>query len=140
MRSEVRDEVALELAEQMTAATAASSVETAEKEIQTDPISLGPPEQTQEAVPVAPPPPTAPAVPHETSAAHQELTDADHELLRTCLEEIRNLTSLLSNHAGIPTVVQHKDVRNSVLSAIPSSQMNAFTCGVCHNRTTSCCS
>ncbi|CDJ50582.1 hypothetical protein, conserved [Eimeria brunetti] len=86
LRLEVRDEVALEMAEQATAATAASNVETSEKEIQTDPVSVdAPPANTPEGVPVAPPPDT-----------NQQLTATDRDLLRSCLDEMRSLASLLS--------------------------------------------
>ncbi|CDJ58397.1 hypothetical protein, conserved, partial [Eimeria maxima] len=93
LRSEVRDEVALELAEQATGVTAASSAETTEKEIQTDPID--PAFNIPESVPVAPPLLASPEVSHGTIVTNQQLTASDRNLIGTCLEEIRNLISLL---------------------------------------------
>ncbi|CDI74555.1 hypothetical protein, conserved [Eimeria praecox] len=113
LRSELREEVALELAEQATAATAASNTETAEKEVQTDPVSLEPAASTPESVPVAPPSAPAPEASPDTSRANQQLTDADRDLLRSCLEEIRHLNSTLSSHAGSLSVCQQSDVAES---------------------------
>ncbi|CDJ29455.1 LOW QUALITY PROTEIN: uncharacterized protein EMH_0049790 [Eimeria mitis] len=89
LRLEVRDEVALELAEQATAATAASNVETAEKEIQTDPVALDSP---HDSVPLAPD--------SEASSGNQPLTSGDRDLLHSCLAEVRRLAILSNQGAG----------------------------------------
>lgn len=105
----MRDEVALELAEQATGVTAASSAETTEKEIQTDPID--PAFNIPESVPVAPPLLASPEVSHGTIVTNQQLTASDRNLIGTCLEEIRNLISLLQSNGGSPNVCHQRDAR-----------------------------
>lgn len=102
MRLELREEVALELAEQTTAASAVASVATGDKEVQTDKLEPEPAVVTPETVPVAPPPPDESEVSEEHSHSNRRLASQDRELLKSCIEEMRNLTSLLAGLPGVP--------------------------------------
>ncbi|KAL8436916.1 hypothetical protein Efla_002114 [Eimeria flavescens] len=116
LREELREEVALEAAEQGTASAvatearetqtdepepnpSAASPEAEEKEVQTDPME--PPHLAAEAVPVAPPPfPAAELeateeLENERQHAHR-LSPKDRELLHSCIEEIRHLSGILA--------------------------------------------
>lgn len=77
------------------------------KEVQTDLQEPEPPAAVHETVPVTPPP-QAPAEqtedPEEHGSFNGRLASQDRELLKSCIEEIRNLTTILAGRPGLHDV------------------------------------
>ncbi|OEH79126.1 hypothetical protein cyc_03220 [Cyclospora cayetanensis] len=103
LRSEIRDELTLELAEQVTASAAApcSTAANVDQEVQTDPVCIEPVIDESETIPVKLPAEELPSYEaKEQINSSQGLAPSDRELLTSCLEEMRILNNYFAEHAS----------------------------------------